>query len=699
MNRSYYLSIALAIGFCLHSSLQAPAEESPIPDDFPRFVVPGHEAEMDSLRSLYYLHYLPGGPMATLWDEWLSAPTLWPAVTTDNRLHTIRERWAKALSARGMDEEGYVFTHQHASIAHQEGWPFPFWAQGRPAAWGWHFSLANVPGGWHGTEPKPQEGWTIGGGEDRGIENDAWNIELTEPNAFVISPEIAFQADNSPFLQIRWRAEGLETATPQLRWIRESDDQARAPDEAIFPAENRMYFEPVRSGEGVVYAMIPVFRSPEWRGKVTRLQIHFGNRAPAKVGIQAVFNQYDTRHNINNSNFIRGCAKYFWWTGDLNFLRANIQRMRHAMLYMMDELGGMKEKLILTPWVGHDGRSGLEIAPDGKKIVHPGRGIGNNYWDLLPFGHKDCYATIQYYDALRTLSKIEAEIARHPEWNIPRGPLVFSADELRRHADEVKAHATRAFWNPETGRLVSAIDIDGNTYDYGFTFLNLEATYYDFATEEQAKSILDWVAGDRVVQGDTSQGADIYHWRFGPRATTKRNVEYYLWAWNSPESIPWGGQVQDGGAVLGFTYHDLMSRLRFRGPDDAWARLQEIIAWFDEVQAAGGYRKYYADGTRGSLQGGGTPGGLGLDHEFFESILVPQIVIDGFLGFQPGGDGVKISPSLPEDWPSLAVTRVHWQKFILDITAKPGVIAVGVRGGEPGEVRIETPPGWNVELR
>ena len=35
----------------------------------------------------------------------------------------------------------------------------------------------------------------------------------------------------------------------------------------------------------------------------------------------------------------------------------------------------------------------------------------------------------------------------------------------------------------------------------------------------------------------------------------------------------------------------------FTGPDNAWKRLQEIIRWFDEVQAAGGYRKYY-NGTR-----------------------------------------------------------------------------------------------------
>jgi len=113
----------------------------------------------------------------------------------------------------------------------------------------------------------------------------------------------------------------------------------------------------------------------------------------------------------------------------------------------------------------------------------------------------------------------------------------------------------------------------------------------------------------------------------GPRSTTRRNVDYYFWAWSAPESIPFGAQVQDGGGVLGFSYHDLMSRLLTAGPDDAARRLREICAWFDETQAAGGYRTYYSDPARGTLQGGNVPGGLGLDKEFFESVLVPQVMI------------------------------------------------------------------------
>ena len=242
---------------------------------------------------------------------------------------------------------------------------------------------------------------------------------------------------------------------------------------------------------------------------------------------------------------------------------------------------------------------------------------------------------------------------------------------------------------------MACIDSENKAHDYGFTFLNCEAIYYDFATPAHAKSIVDWLDGGRIVEGDTSTGADIYHWRFGPRATTRRNLDWYFWAWNSPESIPWGGQVQDGGAVLAFSYHDLMSRLRVMGPDSAWTRLKEIIKWFDEVQAAGGYRKYYDGKREGSLQGAGTPGGLGMDAEFFESALVPQIMLKGFLGFSPRADGFVLEPKLPKDWPELKIDHIRFHDVVLGVKATRGTIEIK-REGTPGEaLTVSLPEKWS----
>src|SRR5262245_30649340 len=93
----------------------------PIPDDFPRFIVPGKESEMESLRRLFWLHYEPAGPLIPLWDEWLPKATLWPARGAGEQLGAMRNRWAAALASRTMDAEGYVITQQHDGLAHAEG--------------------------------------------------------------------------------------------------------------------------------------------------------------------------------------------------------------------------------------------------------------------------------------------------------------------------------------------------------------------------------------------------------------------------------------------------------------------------------------------------------------------------------------------------------------------------------------------------
>ena len=662
--------------------------QSQVPDDFPRFEVPGYEKEMERLRELYWLHYPSAGPVATLWDEWLPSPSLWPALESGNAMETIRARWKEALTNRIIDPEGYVATHQHPSIAHQLGWPFPFWKQGK-GTWGWHFSLQGVMDGWHGTKEKTQEGWTLSNGTDDGIRDFAWNIKLTAPNTSVTTPPLEIEPAQSPFVQLRWRATGLDNGQPYLEWVTNEEPQ--------FSSDKRFYFAPVESGN-IVFTMIPVFRHPKWSGEITQLKVCFDNRtAGGTVAIQALFTQYDTRHNINNQCFVRGCAYYFWWTRDINFLRDNIGRMRVALRYAMTELGGLKEKCIITPFVGHCGRSGIQWTADGKKVIIPGRGIGNNYWDLLPMGYKDAYATMRYYDTLNVMARVEHDIAAHPEWDIPGGPLELDPARLKQHAEEVKAVGNNVFWNEKTGRFVAGIDMDNESHDYGFTFLNLEAIYFGFATKEHVGSIMNWICGERIVDGDTAQGADIYHWRFAPRATTKRNIDWYGWFWSGPETIPWGGQVQDGGAVLGFSYHDIMARLAAEGPDNAWGRLKEIAAWFDEVQKAGGYRAYY-DGTReGTLQGAGKPGGLGMDMEFLESVLVPQVVLDGFLGFEPTCDGFSINPHLPQDWSELPVNRIHLHNLVLRIRANRDSIEIEKTGAVDEPFFIRVPDGaWQV---
>ena len=165
--------------------------------------------------------------------------------------------------------------------------------------------------------------------------------------------------------------------------------------------------------------------------------------------------------------------------------------------------------------------------------------------------------------------------------------------------------------------------------------------------------------------------ADIYQWRFAPRATTRRNVETYVWPWFSPEEIPWGDQVQDGGAVLGFSYHDLMARLKTNGPDDAWRRLREILAWFREVQSEGGYRAYYAKPGRGCLQGGGPPVVSAWIRSSSKACSCRRSCSTASSGSRPAADGFTMHPRLPKDWPAPHDHRHSFSDEVMDITAYP----------------------------
>lgn len=622
--------------------------------DIPEFLVPGFEEDMRALNELHALHHEAAFTPCTLWDAWLPMATLWAS-------EKKRAQYRASLLNRRIDAEGYVSMQQHRGMAHSEGWPFPAWQQSTGA--GFHFSIADEAWAVQNFALRPlanTDGWEIAGAEAAGIDPVAGlKLKATADLVTIATPPFRCGTIVAPFARVEWAARGLkEESQAGIEWLLEGEPAWPEGRVVAFPAPKEMQ-----------YANVPLYRQPAHAGLLTRYRLRLDHAAGAEIDLKSILTAIDTRHPITNALFLRGCGDHFAWTRDVEFLRRNIGRMGEALQFALKEFRVREEKHVFVPWVGHDGRSGLVVGPDGQKTIRPGLGVGNNYWDLLPFGAHDAMATLYLHDALRTMAALAQSIQAHPEWQIPGDGPPFDAQDLTTLADAVRTDFQKRFWNAETGRFNGWIDAEGRAYDFGFTFLNLEAIHYGVASPEQARNILDWLDGRREIAADTSRGADIYHWRFAPRATTRRNVDTYVWPWSNPGQIPWGGQIQDGGAVLGFSFHDVMARLQTNGPDDAWKRLREILAWFREVQAEGGYRAYYAKPGRGTLQGGGPAGGLGMDQEFLESVLVPQVVLYGFLGFRATADGYETHPRLPKEWPSLTIRGIRFQTEILDITA------------------------------
>ncbi len=664
-----------------------PRDIHSIPDGFPQFEVPGMESEVNTVRQMFYHHYLfyPG---PTYNDVYLMKSLAWADTGEDPRFHEFRRGIRKLLSNRRMTPDGYVSSMQHIGLAHPEGWPFPLWTQSEGT--GWHFAERNPYEGLGlDTEQTEDIGDWIFDGIDHRTQANGLHIELASDRAVLTSPEFEAKGIITPFITLHWQLENVpEDAVFYLDWITEKNPE--------YTQKQRSYFS-VKQQSGTLHTAVPLYPMLDVQDTLTQIRLNILGAEGANITIARTFTSVDSRHRVNNLVWIQGSTDYLRWTGDLNFLRTQMNRWRKALRYAIDEFQVESYKCINSPWVGHDGRPGRGFDEEGNRVVYYGKGMGGGYFDLIPHGGKDAAATLFLYDCLKRMAALEEQVAAHPQWNIPGGPMRLDPAYLRGLAEKIKEQAKSIFWNPETERFVVGVDRDGKIYDYGWVYHNLETIYYGLASNEQAKKVYEWIDGDRIIDTDTSKGDDIYYWRFAPRMSTKRNVNYCKYSWE-PLVFEWGDQVQDGGGVLAWSYYDIMNRLELFGPENAWNRLQEIIEWFDEVQEKGGYREYYAKTEKGTLQGGGTAGGLGLDSEFLENIMVPQVMIYGFMGLNPRLDAIEIKPSLPSDWPELTVTSIRWHGKLLDITVKDEQILINVREGQTEKLRVIVPDNWSLKV-
>jgi hypothetical protein len=280
-------------------------------------------------------------------------------------------------------------------------------------------------------------------------------------------------------------------------------------------------------------------------------------------------------------------------------------------------------------------------------------------------------------------------------------PLVYdeTPESLEALAAQVKDNTERLLWNPATRRFAKGLDVRGELHDYGYLHFNLLALAVGLGTPEQREDIVSWLVGDRVVEGDTAQGEDIYHWRFGPRISTLRNESWYYWAWTHDRSqdsadsnlFKWGHQMQDGGAVPFTSLFDMMARTHAGDQariDAAYRKSLDVKAWFDDVLAAGGdgadfYKAYYeGHPERGTLQSP-NPGGLGLHREFLgDGSLGTQFVFRAFLGIETSEDGVlRLRPAIPSQLDFIGVDNVFFRGHHLRIEAGHGYVRVDAHEG------------------
>ncbi|AKJ65600.1 glycosyl hydrolase family 65 protein [Kiritimatiella glycovorans] len=389
---------------------------------------------------------------------------------------------------------------------------------------------------------------------------------------------------------------------------------------------------------------------------------------------------FHTRHAVNNPTYILALHRYHSWTAepdfwgreDANTGETILHKARRAMRHCLEDLRGEEGLLVIT-YPGNDGTA---------------EGHASNYWDGWRFGWKSAYANIFFHASLRAMADIE-------RWN-GNDEAAARCEAL---AATVRKRAGELFWDDEKGRFIGWIDKDGRRHDYGFTFVNIPAIAYGLATPEQSKRIMSWLTGERIIEGDTAKGADLYHWRFAAVPNTvdagAGDPPYYWEDWGGQltvgpgGSVPYGGNVQNGGAIFYLSYYDLMARLHQRGPDAALRFFKQILAEFEKDEL----RRDPA-----SLKNG-MAGILGVIGPFPESGNVPMFYLYGLMGLDPSPEALRVRPRLPSGWDRAAAGGIHYAGRRCRIICDRGAEEVEILRRDDGSLRITVPADRVTNIR
>ena len=660
---------------------------------------------------------LPLGDSVMFNKEWEAMSLMYFDAETsvaDDRYAMIRD-WTSNVP---VDKFGYTWSNKESlqpnlgqpTTYFGQGWPFPDYALSGGESAGWEWNDNDMDEGWtvqlNGKDVKPSVTSGLISVENSKIHS----VSYLSPESTYLVPK------HAPFLEVDIRindfknvgaVSGFENIFVEWQnaksetWYKVSYKDFATYGKEIGATFNKCIYFPMYLHENWG-------RSSSGSDSISRIRITVETKEGVSVNgavkMNYVRGQYDTRQTNNNALLLRAAKMYYEYTGDNEYLKQNLVRFRKAAEFLIDVCGGNSGLITMADFfVGHEGGKNTDI----------GSSIGNGYWDIISCDPDGFYTNVYYYKAIESMlylermaeaAQIEAEMPSVSTGDYSSGSermvtYAQTAESLSELLSKIKialqapvnTENQTGFWDEKKGRFIEGFDSNGEVIDYGFIMFNLEAVAAGICTEQQSLKIMDWVSGKRIVEADsqnapgisdedragnyatgvtgTRVNADgsfkdegtlgIYDFEFAPRSTTVRNQNQYVWNWAGSNAF--GGQVQDGGAIMYLSYYDLMSRIDTYGADDGFARLKGIQKWYEKVKAVADaasvdetnpknfYREYYSQ-LGIVMQGAGTAGGIGLDEEFLESALVLAAIPYGFFGINSAEYNVlSVSPTLPSD--------------------------------------------------
>ena len=363
--------------------------------------------------------------------------------------------------------------------------------------------------------------------------------------------------------------------------------------------------------------------------------------------------------------------------------RSVYEKCAAAMQYAESTLLGTKGVITLTEQSAFlaDGVTRFDRGEDGTPLWNnTGRAesASSNYWDNLCFGNEDAYETMLYYHALLAMKNVETMRGNEP-----------AAKEYERKASSVRAAFNEVFWEASAGRYIACVDADGVRRDPGLTFLNLEALCYGLADEEQARLILDWIDGKRIIPEDTLTGKEILDYtgmltRFFGTKAANRNYRFAPVSNTvsieslSPDGRPWwfslegaicvgegqnaafGRHLENGGYIFYPLFYELSARARYLGANNTAKRLKDL----NRVYLFNGFQSDVGTWLEG------------LNGEFPENGIVSRAFLSDLCGITPTEDALEIHPNLPFGIRSFGVEHVYYANCVSRVEIGKNALSV-----------------------
>lgn len=366
------------------------------------------------------------------------------------------------------------------------------------------------------------------------------------------------------------------------------------------------------------------------------------------------------------------------------------------MLYQLNQLNG-KSGLLETP-----------ITEEYQPV---------NYWDNHLAGYRSANLNVYFYASLRAMATIQRKLSekiKNGEFNL----LNYNQNEVNQfldkntffpnsdpnelsdvskkfdsHAENVKDNFNKVFWDSERGRYISSVDRRRTKVDFGMTFLQFEAMYYDgLVDKDKASAIYNWLNGDYK---------NIYKYEFAPVSNTVpiESITYaptdtgYWWHdinckarvgiqlsfrsdckledfRSTDYNASYGKHLENGGAIFYTSFYDIMARFKYLGANDAHQRMTAIT---DEY----GKDKLVRDPEIWKF---------GIIGEYPESGLVPTVFLYGYMGIDAKEDGLNIMPKFPSDMTYGKVNEIiyHGNTLGIEVSVDPDN-----EGGKVKTVNIE----------